>query len=408
MGFEEAIRWLVLYGFAALLLVGLAVWSVFRAEDPSRMVFKWVITLPVLGVLVFVVAPIVGRGGYGGAFIGIPFAAVCGLVLAIIWGPNLVELISTPFASLYTGGNVPPDPRPAYSVAIARQKSGKYLEAVAELRKQLHLFPQDLEGHLLLAAVQAENLGDLEAAEATIMHFCSQPGHAPRNLVFALYSLADWRLAIGKDREGAERALRKVIELLPNTEFELGAAQRIAHLGNPDTPLGGEHDKKYVVPDGIRNLGLLRQEALQGTEAEDKDALAHEYVNHLERHPHDNEVREKLAVLYLDHYGRMDLATMQLEDIINTPNQPHRTVAHCLNLLADLQVRAGSDYDTVKQTLERIIDLDPNLAAAETARRRLSLLKLELKARAGKEPVKLGVYEQNIGLTRARGKRNAE
>jgi hypothetical protein len=73
-------------------------------------------------------------------------------------------------------------------------------------------------------------------------------------------------------------------------------------------------------------------------------------------------------------------------------------LVHWLNLLADLQIRAGADYPTVCQTLQRIVDRDPSLAAAEIARKRLALLKLEIKANENKAPVKIGTYEQNIGL----------
>lgn len=402
MDFQTAIQWLVRYGILGLSVLAFAIWTVIRAEDPARMIFKWVLTIPVLVLMVTVVAPMVGRGGYEGAFGGIPLTAVCGLFLAFIWRHELTELVAAPIASLYDGGNVPPEPRPMYSVAMARQKTGRYLEAVAEIRKQLGMFPTDLEGHMLLATIQAEDLRDLDAAETTILHFCAQPGHAPRNLVYALYSLADWHLAVGKDRESAERALHKVIELLPDSEFELGAAQRIAHLDSAEVAFGAQEGKKFFVTEGIQNLGLLRQEAHRGTPGENLDALAEEYVHHLEKHPLDNEVREKLARLYLDHYGRLDLATFQLEEIINYPNQPARTAARCLSLMADLQVRAGADYDTVRATLERIIELDPNIAAAEIARRRVGLLKLELKAREAHDPVKMGEYEQNIGLKHAR------
>ena len=100
--------------------------------------------------------------------------------------------------------------------------------------------------------------------------------------------------------------------------------------------------------------------------------------------------------------GRLELATDQLEQMIQQPNQPARLVVHWLNLLADLQVRHGADYETVKQTLQRIVDRDPNAAAAEIARHRLALLKLELKATEKKQAVKLGTYEQNIGLKHSR------
>ena len=84
--------------------------------------------------------------------------------------------------------------------------------------------------------------------------------------------------------------------------------------------------------------------------------------------------------------------------MIQEPHQPARLVVHWLNLLADLQVRHGAGYETVRQTLQRIVDLDPHLAAAEIARHRLALLNLELKAREKSQAIKLGSYEQNIGL----------
>ena len=150
--------------------------------------------------------------------------------------------------------------------------------------------------------------------------------------------------------------------------------------------------------EGEQNLGLLKeQEHLKRVERDPKE-LAQEYVTHLEQHPLDTEAREKLAVVYAEHYGRLDLASDQLEQLIQQPNQPSKLVVHWLNLLADLQVRAGADYESVKQTLQRIVEREPNLAAAQIALRRLSRLKLELKANEKSQGVKMGDYEQNIGL----------
>ena len=374
------------------------VWTVRKAEDPARMLFKWVLTVPVLYLLFGVAAPMVAKGGYNGAFGGIPFTAVCGLALAAIWRHNLAELIASPFASLYDGGNVPPELRPTYSIAQARQKQGHYLEAVAEIRKQLDRFPTDFEGHMLLAQIQAEDLKDMPGAELTIQRLCAQPGHAPRNIAFALYSLADWHLQLGPDREAARRALEQVIALLPETEFALTAAHRIAHLGNAEMLLGPHENRKYAIPEGPKKLGIAPAAvSLEPTERE-PGQMAAEYVKHLEEHPLDTEAREKLAIIYADHYGRLDLASDQLEQMIQFPNQPHRLVVRWLNLLADLQIRTGADYETARQTLERIVELNPNLASAEAARKRVNLLKLELKAKQKNEGVKLGTYEQNIGL----------
>lgn len=382
--------------------IAFIVWTIRRAEDPARRLFKWCLTLPLLGYMIFRVAPMVGRGGLEAAGSGIPLAAICSLALAIIWRHDIAALIARPFGDLYTGGSVPPEPRPMYSIAQSHQKKGHYLEAIGEIRQQLERFPTDLEGHLLLAQIQAENLQDLPGAELTIHRFCAQPGHAPRNIVFALYSLADWHLRYGRDRDAAQRALEKVIELLPDTEFSLGAAQRIAHLGNTEMLLSPLERKKFAVPEAVAHLGLLRGTDQPKPPEPEPGKIAAEYVRHLEQHPFDTEVREKLALIYAEHYGRIDLAVDQLEQMIGQANQPARLVAHWLNVLADVQIRAGADYETVKATLERIIEFGPALASADTARRRIDLLKLEMKSKAQTAAVKLGTYEQNIGLKSAR------
>lgn len=391
------------FGTAVLAVV---VWSVIQAEDPARMIFKWVLTAGIAAFMYFVAAPMVGKGGYGGAFGGIPMTAVGSLGMAMVWHRQLAGLVARPFAALYDGGSEPPEPRPAYSIAQARLKRGQFLEAIAEVRRQLARFPTDFEGHMLLAQIQAENLKDLPAAELTIERWCAQPGHATANLVFALYSLADWHLQVGQDRDSARRALERIIERFPNTEFALGAAQRIAHLASTDMLLSPHERAKFVVKEGPQNLGLRRGTEQAALAEPDPAEQAAAYVKHLQEHPLDTEVKEKLAILYLDHYGRLDLATLQLEEMINFPNQPSRLVARWLNLLADLQIRGGADYETVRQTLERIIEREPEAAAAQLARNRLALLKLELKANATKQPVKMGTYEQNIGL-RQQAKRGA-
>jgi hypothetical protein len=130
----------------------------------------------------------------------------------------------------------------------------------------------------------------------------------------------------------------------------------------------------------------------------DPEQVAAECVKHLEQHPLDTEARERLAVIYADHYGRLDLATNELEQMIEQPNQPGRLVVHWLNLLADLQIRGGAGFAAAQQTLQRIVERDPKAAAAEIARHRLALLKLEMKSKEKSQAVKLGSYEQNIGL----------
>ncbi|HVM50617.1 MAG TPA: tetratricopeptide repeat protein [Candidatus Acidoferrum sp.] len=384
-------------------LVALVVNTVRKSEDPPRMILKWCVTLATAPVFIFVALPAISQPNLGAMF-GLAVALLCGIAMAITWRRNIAGLVADPIASLYDGGTEPPDPHPTYSIAQARQKKGQYLEAIAEIRKQLDRFPTDVEGQLLLAQVQAEDLKDLPAAELTIQHFCDQPGHASQNVVFALFSLADWQLKVGQDREAARRALQQILDRYPESEFAPGAAHRLAHLDNPEMVFNPEDHRKYLVAEGDQHIGLLPSSRHLVPVGKDPQQQAEEYVKHLEQHPLDTDAREKLAVIYADHYNRLDLATDQLEQLIQDPAVPAKFVVQWLNLLADLQIRSGATYETVRETLERIVDRDPNLAAAEMARHRIALLRLELKAKQPNQAVKLGSYEQNIGLTRARGK----
>jgi len=139
--------------------------------------------------------------------------------------------------------------------------------------------------------------------------------------------------------------------------------------------------------------------------AQEPGLIASEYVKHLAEHPFDSEVREKLAVIYAEHYGRLDLAVDQLDQLANQPNQPAKLVVRWLNAMADLQVRYGAELSAIEQTIQRIIDIDPEAPAANIARNRMATLKLELRGKHTNEPVKMGTYEQNIGLKSSRNPR---
>src|SRR5438034_7004491 len=138
--------------------------------------------------------------------------------------------------------------------------------------------------------------------------------------------------------------------------------------------LAANHRKKFAVTEGPHNLGWAKNPDPMAPAERDPAELALEYVNHLENHPLNTEAREKLAVIYADHYARLDLALDQLEQMIQLPNQPHRLIVRWLNQYADLQIRSGADYESVRSTLQRVVDLDPNVAAAEMARKRMDLL----------------------------------
>jgi tetratricopeptide (TPR) repeat protein len=378
-----------------VVILGIIGWGLFRmlkrSYDPAQVLFKLAITVPLV-IACFI-------GAIELSFLGPLVMIILGVAMTVMWTPHIGEWLCKPLTGLYDGSDEPPVPKPYYSVARSLRMKGKFLEAVVEIRKQLARFPNDFEGVVLLAGIQAEDLQDLPGAEITLNHFCDRPNPPPKQVAAAMNQLADWQLKLTQDADSARAALERIVARFPDTELALLAAQRIAHLGGSEDILLAAHDRQpLAMPEGVKNIGLLESSKHLRPAEIDPAKLAADYVKHLEQHPLDTEVREKLAILYADHYQRLDMATGELEQLIEEPNQPSKRVAHWLNLLADLQIRHGADYDTVRGTLEKIVDRFPDLAVAEMARTRLGRLKFEVKAHQATPDVKLGIYEQNLGL----------
>jgi tetratricopeptide (TPR) repeat protein len=386
-------------------LLGLIFWGIWRSikrsGDPARMLGKWLLTVLLLGLVGWA---LIGKVGFdvGGAFI-VPFVAVfIGVIMSIVWAPHLGAALAKPITSAIDGGIEEPVAQALYSVAEARRKQGRYHEAVREIRAQLAKFPTDVTGHLMLAEIQAEHLDDLPGAQLTIERFVAQPRHGPKNIAFALNSLADWHLKYTRDVEAARLALEKIAELLPDTEQSMGAAQRLAHLADADAVLAARERRPIRMRSGAANIGLGHGAPLAPPKELPPEEMAERLVKQLEAHPLDAESREKLAGIYLEHYDRLDLAMEQLEQLIQAPNQPAREVARWLNLIADWQVKRGVDYDAIQATLQRVSDRFPGLAPERLAQQRLDLLRLELKGKEQGPSVKLGAYEKDLGLKRGK------
>src|SRR5437667_7702215 len=148
-----------------------------KRVDTARLISKWAVTA-VMGAITWWVAAS-NLTGDGAAFIVGITCAICGIVLGITWGANIAEFLGKPLGGLYDGGDAEVVPQALYSIAEAKRKQGKYLEAVAELRRQLAKFPGDFTGMLMLAEVEAENLKDLPGAQMTIERLLSEPKQPP-------------------------------------------------------------------------------------------------------------------------------------------------------------------------------------------------------------------------------------
>ena len=397
---------------AVLSLLGLAflIWLFYRAlkrsEDPAKILFKELLTIALVGGEVLFVRKLTGTlqegglmGNFGQAFVISGSIAAVGIILSIIWTPQISAFLISPLTNLFDGGSEPPEPKPMYSAALAKRKFNKPLEAIVATREQLAKFPNDFEGVLLLANIQVEDLNDLAGAEMTLNHFCDSPNAPDRQVVAALTQLADWHLKKAADVDAARAALQKIAARFPDTQFSLQAEQRLAHLGETEKIILAQHDRQaMVVPEGVNNIGLLDSTEFLRPQEIEPGRQAAVYVKHLEQHPHDAEVRERLAAIYARDFKRLDLATLELEQLINEPRHKPKQVANWLNLLANFQIELGADVAAVRATLEKIVTRFPDLPVAEVAQRRLARINSEFKGKEKTPDVKLGVYEQNIGL----------
>jgi hypothetical protein len=380
--------------FWILAMAGMVGWSFrcyLQSDNRRLLVIKWVATLG----LVFLMLVLLFVGTRSPKLIllfVIPF-----VVLGMLWMPNLMEIVLKPLTSAFDGGSDEVEAKPFYFIAAAKRIKGLHQEAVAEVRKQLEKFPGDVPGAMLLASIQAEDLHDLPAAAATINELLEQPELTPQETATALHSLADWQLQHGRDAAAARESLERIAVLLPNSQFSHAAEQRIARLDGVVATRDFRENARFEVRKGEQNIGL-RQNPLLEPEAVDPGTVAAQYVSQLEEHPADTDTREKLAVLYAEHYQRLDLAVDQLEQLIAVPDETPKHVARWLNLLATLHIANANDEASARNALLRIVERFPKSAHAEVATRRLATLSQELKSGTISPSKTLGVYEKDLGL----------
>lgn len=359
-----------------------------KSDDPGRLIYKWVISGLILAFVFLSLGPMTQSAG--GVFV-VPFIAACGIILGILWAPHIGASMAGIFTSLYDGGEQTIEHRPLYSVAEARRKQGRFQEALIELGHELEKFPEDFSGQFLRAEIQAENLNDLPAAEVTVEKILQQPGHHPRNISLVLNCLADWQLKFEQDPEKARATLKRIPELFPESEYSYKALQRIAHLATPGRALPIPDRPRMVLK--TRPRGEIAQPASEPDSQDNIDS----WLAQLQENPVNDELREKLALEYAGKDGAIPLAREQLELLINQPHSTHKQVSRWLHLLTDIYIRSG-EVEAARSTLQRILERFPGTALEQTARKRLMTLALEFKGKEKSQAIKLGSYEQRMGL----------
>src|ERR1700739_347182 len=185
-----------------------------RSDDPSKILFKSLASLAVVIGEIFFVRSMLGKlvpgeieANAGQVFLAAGSLGACGLILSIVWAPQIGSLLVSPL-NIFEWGS---EPKPDYSIAIAKRERNNPREAVVAIRKQLEKSPNDFEGVMLLANVQAEDLKDLRSADVTLNHFCEWEVAPPNQVAVALTQLAEWHAKFYHDISSAKATLQRIV-----------------------------------------------------------------------------------------------------------------------------------------------------------------------------------------------------
>jgi hypothetical protein len=360
---------------------------------------KLLLTAGLLGTLGYVFYQSRGANR-GAAAIALFTVLLVAFPLVIMWLPQAIETLLSPFFGSLTGGNEQVEAKPMYFRAIGLRKRGEYAAATAAAELELARFPDDLEGLLLLADIRSTDQRDPAGALGLLEVALIDPTRAPASVALLLSHIADLQLNKLNQPDAARDSLRRIVAEFPGTDAARLAQQRLAHLPGEQQLLERSARPTLAVPHHPGRLGL--EEATPPENSNPAAALqrAGELVRHLADFPDDWERREELAQLYAAALARPDLATAELEQLGQHPAAQPRHLVRWLNELADLQLKTPTGIDAAKLTLERITDRFPGTPWAEQAASRLRLLGLDRRAKESLRTLKLGTYEKNIGLQR--------
>lgn len=390
----------LLIGLCTMGLFGWLAWRIARAslkrsDEPAALGLKWVVSAVLLGGWVYGLAKF--AGGPGMLFM-VPITCVVFLILGIMWAPTLGKTLFAPLTNTFDGGSVEPDPTPFYAMAEAKKKRGRYDEAIADIRVQLADFPNDMQGHMLLAEILAEHKGEVDEAVELLEYFVVECDPGAVNGSFVLNRLADFHLKYRKDPAMARQCLQRVQYEFPGTEQADKAAQRIAHLQDDDFLTKRKEPKKFEVKKNNLKLGLAKDSSAVQAPKENLEVKAHQMVEHLTKHPQDSDVREQLAWLYAEHYGKIDWAIDQLRQLTQMSHQSPAKLARWYNQIADVYCRFTGSSEAAKLALEEYIERFPENGHAIRMQERLKRLKLEARTSKKSRSMETGPSIEKLGM----------
>lgn len=359
---------------------------------------RWILTLVLLAWIGLTGQSMQG-GGAAGAIVGLVAVIPALVILAMIWIPVLVEGGLSGLTGAMTGGNQEVDAKPYYFRATALRRKGDLTGALEEIQAQLTRFPFDWEGTLLKSEIQIENLDQPSTAIADLLAYESQEDLDPGSRNLSRFRRADIQLHHLKDPAAAREVLEAIRTAAPNSESARIAEQHLAHLESGSLASTTRMPIQLVHRD--IQLGLTADLGASQTVETDPNAEANQLLQALEAHPLNWEARENLATLYSERFGRPDLAILELRQLASMEGMAEKRIVSWLNRIADNHLRISPpDLDGARSALEEIQVRFPESVGSIQASQRISLLQRSARNMETRAPIKIGEYEQNIGLKR--------
>jgi len=373
-------------------------------NEPVKVIGLWVLSFIVfVGIAYSAVAAQEGVALLFVIFVGLPIAVLVG----VAWTPTIANMLVSPLTTAFSGDDSAAYEGPAYGQALANRKRGRYDDAVEAVEAQLERYPGDFDGLMLKASIQAENLDDLLAAITTIQETLDDPEKMRFNLPVALNKIADWQLTIAGDAPAAKRTLQQIREVLPGTQAAQFASQRLASLdaSEESEAVAGDINESYrhlaeesaAKDDFTGPLEIPR--AVEVDPLQTDEAKLQTCLRRVALHPDSINNREELAALYLNHARKPELAIQQYEHLLTLPGTTIHQKTAWLNRVADIQIKSGETYESIRATLGLIISLDPKAAPAVRAEQRIAYLRIEIRgANKKSKKLQLGSYDEDVGL----------
>ena len=375
-----------------------------RQNDPVKVIGLWVLSFVVfLGIAYSAVAAQEGIALLFVLLVSLPIAIFLGLA----WTPTIVNTLVSPLTTALSGDDTVAYEGPAYGQALAKRKRGQYEDAVEAVEAQLEQYPGDFDGLMLKASIQAENLDDLPAAVATIQETLEDPGKVRFNLPVALNKMADWQLTIAGDASAAKRTLETIRAALPGSQAAQLVSQRLATLDASEESEAAAEDfnesYRHLVEESAAKddftgpLEIPRAVEVDPLQAD--EAKLQTCLRRVALHPDSINNREELAALYVAHMKQPALAIQQYEHLLTLPGTTIHQKTAWLNKVADIQIKSGQTYESIRATLQLIISLNPKAAPAALAEQRIAYLRIEMLGVNKKtKKLQLGSYDEDVGL----------